>query len=107
MGRQRRTSTALEAALTRRANLAKISPTLDLGHGNTLATYDAELASVQTKLDAYNQTLAAADDALNQLQAAEKVLKNRSTKMLAGVGVAFGKDSSEYEMAGGTREGGR
>lgn len=105
MGRLRRTSAALEAALTRRANLAKISPTLDLGHGNSLATYDAEISAVQSKLDAYNQILAAADNALNELQADEKALKKRSTKMLAGVGAAFGKDSSEYEMAGGTRKG--
>jgi ribosomal protein L27 len=60
---------------------------------------------VQSKLDAYNQALAAVDNALNELQAAEKALKKRSTRMLAGVGVAFGKDSSQYEMAGGTREG--
>jgi uncharacterized protein YukE len=105
MGRLRRSSIALEVALTRRANLAKIDSALDLGHGNTLATYDAELAAVQQKLDAYNQVLAATDDALNQLQDAEKALKKRSTRMLAGVGVAFGKDSSQYEMAGGTRAG--
>ena len=105
MGRLRRTSAALEAALTRRANLAKINPALDLGYGNTLAAYDSEISDVQSKLDAYNQILAAADNALNELQDAEKALKKRSTKMLAGVGVAFGKDSSQYEMAGGTREG--
>jgi hypothetical protein len=78
---------------------------LDLGHGNTLAAYDTEISAVQAKLDAYNQVLAAADNALNELQDAERALKKRSTTMLAGVGVAFGKDSSQYEMAGGTREG--
>jgi inorganic triphosphatase YgiF len=103
MGYRRRTSATLEAARTRRANLSKIDPALDLGHGNTLTVYDTEINLVQTKLDAYNQILAAADNALNELQATEKALKTRSTKMLAGVGVAFGKDSSQYEMAGGTR----
>ena len=107
MGYKRRSSLALEAALTRRANLAKIDPVLDLGHGNTLAVYDAEIVAVQTKLSAYNQILAAADDALNQLQGVEKVLKRRSTKMLAGVGVAFGKESSQYEMAGGHEDRGQ
>ena len=105
MGYKRRTSAALEAALTRRSNFAKINAALDLGHGNTLTTYDSEIATVQQKLDAYNQILAAADDALNQLQDAEKALKSRTTRMLAGVGAAFGKGSSEYEMAGGTRIG--
>ncbi len=105
MGYKRRNSAALEAAQTRRDNLKKIDPALDLGHGNTLAVYESEIVAVQTKLSAYNQILAAADNALNELQDAEKTLKKRSTKMLAGVGVAFGKDSSQYEMAGGTREG--
>ena len=105
MGYKRRTSTALETAQTRRSNLAKLSPTLDLGHGNKLATYDSEITAVQAKLDAYNQILAAAYGALNDLQDAEKALKSRSTRMLAGVGAAFGKESSEYEMAGGTRVG--
>lgn len=105
MGRLRRTSSVLETALTRKANLTKIDPALDLGHGNTLAAYNAEIATLQSDLDAYNQILAAADDALNRLRAAEKSVANRSTRMLAGVGVAYGKDSSEYEMAGGTRLG--
>lgn len=105
MGRLRRKSSVLETALIRKANLTKIAPTLDLGHGNTLAAYNAEIATLQSDLDAYNQILAAADDALNRLRAAEKSVANRSTRMLAGVGVAYGKDSSEYEMAGGTRLG--
>ncbi len=103
MGRIRRTSKILEVALVRRANLAKIDPKLNLGHDNALSVYDAEIATVQAKLDAYNQILAAADNALNELQDEEKRLRTRSSKLLAGVGVAYGKDSSEYEMAGGTR----
>ena len=105
MGRLRRTSAALELAQTRRANLASIDAKLDLGHGNTLAAYDAEIATLQTDLDAYNQILAAADDLLNKVRSAEKTVTRRSTRMLAGVGAAYGKESSEYEMAGGTRTG--
>ena len=30
-------------------------------------------------------------------------MRGFSSRMLAGVGVQYGKDSNEYEMAGGTR----
>ena len=105
MGRMRRTSSALETALVRKANLTKIDPALDLGHGNTLKAYNAEIDDLQNTLDAYNQALAAADDWLNKVRSAEKTVSKRSTRMLAGVSAAYGKESSEYEMAGGTRTG--
>jgi hypothetical protein len=38
------------------------------------------------------------------LRAAEKELRPFSERMLAGVGVNYSKDSSQYEMAGGTRQ---
>ena len=43
------------------------------------------------------------DDALNLFGKAEDDLSVLSGRMLAGAGVKFGKDSSEYEKAGGTR----
>jgi hypothetical protein len=49
------------------------------------------------------QTRAAnADAALNNVRAKEKALATLSSRMLATVGVQFGKDSNEYEQAGGT-----
>ena len=43
------------------------------------------------------------DGLLNALEADEKMLNTLSEKMLAAVGVKYGKDSDEYEQAGGTR----
>ncbi|HEX9783868.1 MAG TPA: hypothetical protein VGA56_14190 [Opitutaceae bacterium] len=40
----------------------------------------------------------------NDLDAAERALRDASERMLAAVGVRFGKDSNEYEMAGGVRK---
>ena len=37
-------------------------------------------------------------------RAAEKAIRDLSERMLAGVASKYGKDSSEYEMAGGTRK---
>ncbi|MCI5122360.1 MAG: hypothetical protein D3908_14460, partial [Candidatus Electrothrix sp. AUS4] len=47
--------------------------------------------------------LAHADAAGNDFRADEKDVRNMSSMMLSGVKVKFGRDSNEYEMAGGTR----
>jgi hypothetical protein len=85
------------------ANLKAIDPALDLGNGLTVAVFNAQIMEMQTALETYNALLAQADAAGNALNAVEKNLSTLSTRMLAGVGVKYGKDSSEYEMAGGTR----
>jgi hypothetical protein len=71
--------------------------------GLTVAALEGEIAAVQTALKVYNTLLAKADAAANELNALEKQLGTLSGRMLAGVGARFGKDSSEYEMAGGVR----
>ena len=55
------------------------------------------------KIDAYNSILNEADRASNELEMMEKQLSNLSSRMLAGVVTRYGRDSSEYEMAGGVR----
>ncbi|MBK8431745.1 MAG: hypothetical protein IPL28_10845 [Chloroflexi bacterium] len=40
---------------------------------------------------------------LNDFQAEEKGLNLLSARMLAAVGAIYGKDSNEYEQAGGKR----
>lgn len=103
MGRLRRNSPILEKASTRAANLRAISPTLDLGSGLTLAEFEQSIAEFRTLQDEYNGILALADEKKNILEAKAKALKERHTRMLAGVGVRWGKNSNEYEKAGGTR----
>ena len=103
MAYKRRTSPKVEEAQLRAASLEAIDPALDLGNGLTLAAFRTEITAAQALLDAYNTKLAEADAALNTLQAKEKALKTLTSRMLAAVGVKYGKDSNEYEQAGGTR----
>lgn len=103
MARRRRKSTVLEKAEIRANNLKTISPTLDLGPGLTLADLEQAIADVRATRDNYNQTLARVDDLSNELVAKEKLLDELNSRMLAGVGVRWGKNSSQYEIAGGTR----
>ena len=103
MAFKRRSSQILSDAQTRAANLKSIAPALDLGSGLTLAAYSAKIAAAQNVLDSYNVQLAKADALGNDFKAVEKELRFLSSRMLAGVGVKYGKDSNQYEMAGGTR----
>ncbi|MDF3057635.1 MAG: hypothetical protein K0R17_1850 [Rariglobus sp.] len=49
------------------------------------------------------QTKRVSNGPFNDLESAEKTLDDLSSRMLAGVGVKYGKNSDEYEKAGGTR----
>ena len=104
MARQKRKSNVLDSAQQRAAGLASISSTLDLGNGLTLVSFNSAIADTRTKLDAYNAALSTADSANNALLQAEKSLTTLNERMLLGVATKFGKDSSEYEMAGGVRK---
>jgi hypothetical protein len=104
MARAKRESAALDIAQGRAAKLGSGSRTLDLGRGLTLAAYRGKIETVNAALATYNGLNSEADKALNDLIAGEKELKDWSTRMLAGVGSQYGKDSSEYEKAGGVRQ---
>ena len=103
MAFKRKGSNVINEAQTRAAGMQSIDPDLDLGNGLTLAAFQSEIGSTQTLLDDYNAQLAKADGAGNDFKAGEKNLRTLSSRMLAAVGVKYGKDSNEYEMAGGTR----
>lgn len=103
MAYKRKTSQHLAEAQERLANLKAIDPALDLGNGLTVTAFTTQMAAARTSLDAYNALLAQADAAGNNFKAAEKQLRTVSARYLAAVGVKYGKDSNEYEMAGGTR----
>ena len=104
MARQKKLSPFLEGAQQRLNALSTIDPALDLGNGLTLAAYRAQVTSMQAKQDAYNALLSQTDQTQNELLEAEKAIRDLSERMLAGVASKYGKDSSEYEMAGGTRK---
>ena len=103
MARPKRTSTSVAFAQERINSLASIDTALDLGNSLTLAAYEAKKEAVKKKNDTYNTTLSELDGLLNEVESDEGVLDELSTRMLAAVGVKYGKDSDEYEKAGGTK----
>ena len=58
----------------------------------------------RTALVNYNKLLSDADEAYNDFQTLEKTLADTSDRMLTGVATHYGKNSNEYEKAGGTRK---
>lgn len=104
MARTKKQSSHYDVAVTRLASIKSISPTLDLGNGLTVSTYEAAVLDFRQKLDEYNMSLSEADSKLNTVNETEKKLRDMSERMLTGVASKFGKDSDEYEMAGGSRK---
>ncbi len=104
MAFKKRTSPDLDKAQKRVAALASIDAALDLGGGLTLAAYRQQVQSLTTKLETYNTALSTVDEIGNQIRGEEKKLKDLTERMLAGVAAKHGKDSDEYEKAGGTRK---
>ena len=103
MARRKRSSPSVDNAEPRAAALESIDPALDLGNTLTLAAYKTAITTTNGKLAAYNTRLSELDGILNDLEASEDALDELSARMLAGVGVKYGKNSAEYEKAGGTR----
>lgn len=104
MARPKRKSPITEAASARADSLESIDPALDLGTGLTLGSYRSAIAAVFVKLSAYNTKLSEVDGFLNVLETAETAIADLSDRMLTGVATKFGKDSDEYEKAGGTKK---
>ena len=93
-----------DLAKTRLAALKSIDPALDLGNGMTVANYEKSITNFTAVLGQYNTALSTVDDLYNQCIAGLQGLNEMSERMLSGVGFKFSKDSSQYEMAGGTRK---
>jgi uncharacterized protein YukE len=104
MAFKKRSSLILADAQKRASALASIDAALDLGGGLTLQAFNQQVASLQAKLDEYNTALSRVDELGNQLKAQEKKVQDLHERMLAGVAAKYGRDSDEYEKAGGTRK---
>jgi hypothetical protein len=103
MARRKRNSPVLEKAHMRAVSLTTIDPQLTLNSELTLTAYKEQISTVQTMLNAYNVRLGDLDGMLNDIEAEEEKLKVMTARMLAAVGAIYGKNSNEYEQAGGKR----
>jgi exo-beta-1,3-glucanase (GH17 family) len=104
MARQKKSSIVLEKAERRIADLLSIGEELSFGEGLTLEEFESAIEDTRQKLKIYNTSLSTADANYTSFEESEKTLKNLAEHMLLGVAVKYGKDSLEYEKAGGVRK---
>ncbi|MEH2260914.1 hypothetical protein [Nostoc sp.] len=104
MSRKKRTSRVLEKAELRSAGLKAIDSNMNFGDDCDLQNLSQAIEQLRTMLDAYNIALTVIDSSKTKIDTMEKTLSNLTDKMVRGVAFKYGKDSSEYEMAGGVRD---
>ena len=107
MARLKKINSHYDEAVARGAALRSISESLDLGNGLTLEIYENAIKDLRDKLNDYNTHLSLVDEKRNNVAVSEEVLKDMSERMLSGVASKFGKNSEEYEKAGGTKKSNR
>jgi hypothetical protein len=98
---KKRQSATLEKAQARLRGLQSVNPMMDLGNGLTLQGYAALLETSSAQLQTHNLTLAEADRTRIEFAQAEASVSALSSRILSAVAAMYGKDSKEYEMAGG------
>lgn len=101
--KKKKRSIVIDKARSRQAALS-VGDKLDFGNGLTTAAFDKTLDDTQKALKVYNTLLSETDQAYNSFQSFEKFLADTSDRMLTGIATQYGKNSDEYEMAGGTRK---
>lgn len=104
MSLRKRTSRVLENAELRFAGLKAIDVNLDLGETCNLKMLTELIEQLRSKLEAHNTALSTIDSSKVEIEELEQTLGTFSEKMLMGIGFKYGKDSREYEMAGGVRK---
>jgi hypothetical protein len=104
MPRRKKTSRILTLAEKRISGIQSIAADLDLGSGIHAEGYQHVIEALRQKVNAYNELLSLVDQAANAIKVAEQEARDYSERILLGVATKYGKDSDEYEMAGGVRK---
>jgi hypothetical protein len=107
MAFQKRGSQTIAKAERRLTNLLSINPYLDFGENLNIHTYNRAIEQARQKIATYNTSLASLSHMRNEAIAAEQELADLSERMLSGVVTRYGRNSVEYEMAGGRPRGNR
>jgi hypothetical protein len=104
MPRVKKTARVLERIELRVAGLKAIDPNINFGEDRSL-DYMTELSQKRrSRIEEYNTALTTIDTARTEMADLEKKLNDVAEKMLIGVAFTYGKDSAQYEMAGGVKK---
>jgi hypothetical protein len=101
MPRQKKTAHVADKLEHKLAGLKAIDPKLDLGNNCNISNLEGTIVKLRDRVNAYNQALSIIDSSQVEIAELEKSLNQLSEKFLLGVAFRYGKDSHEYELAGG------
>ena len=104
MSIKKRSSIPLAKAKNRSSAIRGIDATYKLSATLTAIAYElkVKLKELDYALTSHNDFLGLVDESANQLDSLEKDMVMNS-RFLAGIAASYGRDSNEYEKAGGTR----
>jgi hypothetical protein len=103
MSSKKRSSRVLEKAQRRLTGVQSIDEQLALGQELSTSNYSTHITTLRDKLNAYNKAISDINALRSEVDEAERFLAQYSEQILMGIGGEFGKDSREYEKAGGVR----
>lgn len=104
MPRRKRGSKILEKARQRLAALKSIDSNFDFGGGVNAVSYEQAIEELETLVDDYNLTLSLADQRGGLVKDKEDFVGDLTERALIGAGTRYGKDSVQYNQAGGIRK---
>ncbi|MEL6454082.1 MAG: hypothetical protein AAFQ40_05100 [Cyanobacteria bacterium J06623_5] len=104
MARRKRSSRTLERAQLRLDGILAIDSKLNVGGGFTAPGYQKLIDQLRSEISAYNTALSNVDAMTDRVAELEKQLAEYSERMLLGVASNYGRDSQEYEKAGGVKK---
>ena len=104
MARKKRTTRDFQNSQKRLASLKSIDSQLDLGSGVSTIALETAIKEGLDALEEYNTSLSISDQKQSVVEQKIKAVNDLSDRALSGVKMKFGADSTEYEMAGGTRK---
>jgi hypothetical protein len=100
-------SRVLEKASARLGAMRSLGTDINFGNGLTFTDFEESIDRTREALLAYNTAIATYSQAQLAFMELERNLADLAERMLTGVATQYGKQSHQYEMAGGTRKGAR
>jgi len=104
MSQKKRASRVLENAELKSSGLKAINSSLDIGDDYNITKLTQLIEELRAKLENHNSILRMIDSSKLEVEQLEKNLAIYCENMLTGIAFKYGKDSREYEMAGGIRK---
>jgi hypothetical protein len=99
-----RNSAIIEKAQRHLENLKSVDPHMAFDSDRSIQNLASRIEALGMKLTAYNQMLMMLDSMKIDLDGMEKELSELLEQMMIAVAFKYGKDSQEFEKAGGTRK---